>query len=128
MNIEEIKEVISNHEKLYEVATDKIAFISKLDPEYNTGRGIEDISFYEYSVSVICNDTCTGCHDTHSFSFPTIWLTKTDSELEEIVVAEKELREEKSRQLKEQTELENKRKKDEQDLKEYNRLKSKFDI
>ncbi len=128
MNIEQIKEVISNYEKLYDLATQKIEVISKLDPEYDTRRRIENISFYDDSVSVCCDDTFRGCTDTHSFSFPTIWLSKTDLELQELVVNERKLREEKSRKLKEQLELEKKTRKLEQELKEYNRLKSKFEV
>lgn len=94
--LKEIKEIINNYEKLYQLATEKIKVIEKLDSEYTTSRRIEDISFYDGAVSVTCDDSRMGCYDTRSFNFPIVWLAKTDAELEEIVVIYRELKAEKN--------------------------------
>lgn len=127
MKLEEIKDIIDNYEKLYQLATSKIEVLEKLDSHYSTLRGIENISFYDDVVSVSCDNSCMGCYDTHSFSFPIIWLSKTDSELEEIVIIQKEFNAENKRKLKEEKELKEKQEKEQRQLEQYQLLKAKFE-
>lgn len=127
MELKEIKEIVNNYEKLYQLATEKIKVIEKLDSEYTTSRGIEDISFYDAVVSVTCDDTCMGCYDTRSFNFPIAWLSKTDAELEEIVAIHRELKAEKERKAKEEKQLKEKKEAEQRELEQYKRLKAKFE-
>lgn len=127
MKLEQIKDIIDNYEKLYQLATSKIEVLEKLDSHYSTLRGIENISFYDDVVSVSCDNSCMGCYDTHSFSFPIIWLSKTDSELEEIVIIQKEFNAENKRKLKEEKELKEKQEKEQRQLEQYQLLKAKFE-
>ena len=127
MKLEEIKEIIHNYKKLYELATEKIKVIEKLDAEYTTSRGIEDISFCDDVVIVICNDTRMGCYDTRYFNFPIDWLSKTDAELEELVVIQRELKAEKERKAKEEKQLKEKKESEQREFEQYQRLKAKFE-
>lgn len=125
--LKEIKEIINNYEKLYQLATEKIKVIEKLDSEYTTSRRIEDISFYDGAVSVTCDDSSMGCYDTRSFNFPIAWLAKTDAELEEIVVIHRELKAEKKRKAKQEKQLKEKEEVEQRELEQYKRLKAKFE-
>lgn len=127
MKLEEIKEIIHNYEKLYELATEKIKVIEKIDAEYTTSKGIEIISFYDDTVSVTCDDTWMGCYDTRYFNFPIGWLSKTDAELEELVVTQRELKAEKERKEKEEKRLKEKKESEQRELEQYQRLKAKFE-
>ena len=127
MKLEQIKDIIDNYEKLYQLASSKIEVLEKLDSQYSTLRGIEDISFYDDVVSVSCDNSCMGCYDTHSFSFPIIWLSINDSELEEIVIIQKEFNAENKRKLKEEKELKEKQEKEQLQLEQYQLLKAKFE-
>jgi predicted Fe-S protein YdhL (DUF1289 family) len=127
MELKEIKEIVNNYEKLYQLATEKIKVIEKLDSEYTTSRGIEDISFYDDVVSVTCDDTCLGCYDTRSFNFPIAWLSKTDAELEEIVAIHRELKAEKERKAKEEKQLKKKKEAEQREFEQYKRLRAKFE-
>jgi hypothetical protein len=124
MKLEQIKEIIENYEKLYELASSKIKVLENLDSQYTISRGIEDISFYDDMVNVICDD---GMGYYRSFIFPTIWLSKTDSELEEIVIMEKELKVEKERKLKKEKQLKEKLEKEQREFEQYQRLKAKYE-
>ena len=127
MNLEQINEIITNYDKLYALAKSKIEVIEKLDSQYNTARGIEDISFYDDVVSVTCDDTCMGCYDSLSFAFPIAWLSKTDAELEELVVIQREFKAEKERKRKEEKQLKEKKEAEQRELEQYQRLKAKFE-
>ena len=128
MNLEQIKETIANYNILYNLATSKIKVLEKLDRQYRTGNYIEKIRFHKDEVSVyICDDSFMGCYDTTSFTFPIAWLTKTDAELEEIVIIEKELNAEKERKAKEEKQLEQKKIIEQKELEEYQRLKAKYE-
>ncbi len=127
MNIEQIKKIIQDYEELEKLTIFKIKVIESLDNKYNTSRGIENISFYGDDISVTCNDTCMGCYDSLSFNFPLNWLSKTDSELGEIVIMEKELRVERERKLMEERILNEKKRSEERELEQYKKLKSKFE-
>lgn len=128
MNLEQINEIIANYNMLYDLAISKIKILEKLDKQYNTGNCIEDISFYDDDVLVNCDDSRCGYYDTLSFTFPIIWLTKADAELEELVLIEKELNAEKERIEKEEKQLEDKKKIEQKELEEYQRLKAKFEL
>lgn len=127
MELKEIKEIVNNYEKLYQLATEKIKVIEKLDSEYTTSRGVEDISFYDDVVSVTCDDTCMSCYNARSFSFPIDWLAKTDAELEKIVIIDRELKAEKKRKVKEEKQLKEKKEAEQRELEQYKRLKAKFE-
>lgn len=123
MELKEIKEIVNNYEKLCQLATEKIKVIEKLDSKYTTSRGIEDISFYDDVVSVTCDDTCMGCYDNLYFEFPIVWLSKTDDELKELVVIQRE----KERKAKEEKQLKDEQEAEQRELEQYKRLKAKFE-
>lgn len=127
MKLEQIKDIIDNYEKLNQLASLKIEVLEKLDSSYSTLRGIENISFYDDVVRVSCDNSFRSCYDTHSFFFPIIWLSKTDAELEEIVIIQKELNAENKRKLKEEKELKEKQEKEQRQLEQYQLLKAKFE-
>ncbi len=127
MNLEQINEIITNYDKLYALAKSKIKVIEKLDSQYNTARGIEEISFDGDSVWVMCDDSCMGCCDSLSFTFPIVWLSKTDAELEELVVIARELKMEKERKAKKEKKLKEKKEAEQRELEQYQRLKAKFE-
>ena len=127
MNIEYINEIIANYDKLYALAEYKIKVIEQLDDQYHTARGIEKISFDGDIVWVQCDDSCRGCYDSLSFEFPIAWLSKTDAELEELVVIERELKAEKKRKDKEEKQLKEKKESEQRELEQYQRLKAKFE-
>jgi len=123
MKIDQINNIINDYDKLVDLTVLKIKVIEKLDNHYYTGRRIEDVSFYSDSVSVRCDDSAMGCYDSLSFSFPIIWLTKTDSELEELVTTEKELR----IKAKEELHLKQKEEQEQRELERYLKLKEKYE-
>lgn len=127
MNLEQINEIIANYDKLYALAKYKIEVIEKFDSQYNTARGIEEISFDGDVVWVKCDDSCRGCYDSLSFTFPIAWLSKTDAELEEFVVIQRELKAEKERKAKEEKQLKEKKEAEQRELEQYKRLKAKFE-
>jgi hypothetical protein len=127
MNIEEINEVIAKYDKLIELANAKAKFLEGLDDKYHTSRRIEDISLYDGIVDVTCDNSFRGCHDTIHFSFPVAWLTKTDDELIELVIAEKKRREENARKVQEEKQLREKEEKEKREREKYEQLKKKFE-
>ena len=66
MNLEQINELIINYNKLIDLAKSKIKVIEGIDSQYNTARGIEEISFDidAKTVYVKCDDSCRGCYDS----------------------------------------------------------------
>jgi hypothetical protein len=126
MNIEQINKIITNYDKLYILAKSKIKVLQQLDHQYNTARGIDEISFDEGKVYVKCDDSFRGCYDCLLFNFPITWLSKTDSELEELVVTARELKAEEERKAKEEKQLKEKKESEQRELEQYQRLKAKF--
>jgi hypothetical protein len=127
-NLEQIKEVINNYDKLIALAETKIKIMEEIDNKYNTARGIESIDFYSDSdVSVSCDDSCRGCYDSLSFSFPLIYLSLSDDELKSVVEQNKVKRIEEERLKKEQKELKEQNEKEQRDLEQYKKLKEKFE-
>lgn len=127
MNLKQIKEIITNYDKLYALAESKIKVIEKLDSQYNTARGVEEISFDGDVVWVKCDDSCRGYYSSLSFTFPIDWLSKTDAELEELVVIARELKLEKERKAKEEKQLKEKKEAEKRELEQYQKLKAKFE-
>lgn len=127
MNIQQIKEIISNYNKLHELAKSKINVIGNLDRLYSTARGIEQISFDDETVYVVCDDSCMGDHDHYYFNFPVDWLSKTDEELVEIVTASREARLQAERKVKEDRELQRKKEVEQQELEQLRKLKQKYE-
>lgn len=126
-NIEQIKEIISNYDKLIELAKNKISIMEDIDDKYNTARGIETINFYgENDVSVSCDDSCMGCYDTLGFSFPLSYLALSDDELKEVVLKAKQEREKAELIKEEQQKEKEKQEKEKRELALYNSLKQKF--
>lgn len=124
MNIEQIKKIISDCEALNDLVKSKVAVLEKLDrDEYSTAKGIETIEFENDHVYVQCDASSWGSQDYTSFEFPIIWLTQPDEEMERTCVIEKELRRIKQVEFDEKVRL----KKEQTDLREYNRLKAKFE-
>jgi len=127
-NLEQIKEVISNYDKLIALAKTKIKIMEEIDDKYNTARGIESIEFYnDNDVSVSCDDTCRGCYDSLSFSFPLSYLSLNDDELKIAVAEGKSKRDEEERLKKEEKELKEQKDKEQRELEQYKKLKQKFE-
>lgn len=127
-NLEQIKEVINNYDKLIQLVYTKIDIMKKIDYKYNTARGIECINFYgDNSVSVICDDTCMGSYDTFSFSFPLDYLSLSDDKLKEVIEQDKVKRIEEERLKKLENELKRQKDKEQQELELYKKLKQKFE-
>lgn len=126
MKIEKIKSTLKNYNDLINYAKSKIGIMGELDDIYRTGNyGIEEISFSKDSdtVYVKCDDSSFGCYDSFSFNFPVEWLTKSNNELKEIVLNEKEIRlkieaEEVGKYLKESERIE---------YEKYLKLKNKYE-
>lgn len=127
MKQEQIKEIIENYSKLTDLAESKIKLMESLDYKYNTARRIEEIDIYLNTVCVRCDDSFRGSYDYFIFEFPTDWLSKSDSELEEIILNEKKLREEKELREKEEKLLREVRDKELNELEQYKKLKAKFE-
>lgn len=127
MNLEQINNIIRDYDKLVALAKSKIEVIERLDYQYNTARGIEEISFDGDVVWVKCDDSCRGCYDSLSFTFPIAWLSKTDDELNELVVTARELKAKKERKAKEEKQLKEKKEAEQRELEQYQRLKAKFE-
>lgn len=127
MNLEKINSIISDYNELFALAKSKIKVIEKLDNQYNTARGIEEISFDGDVVWVKCDISYRGCYDSLWFTFPIAWLSKTDAELEELVVIARELKAEKERKAKEEKELKENKEKEQREFEQYQKLKEKFE-
>ncbi len=127
-NLEQIKEVISNYDKLIALVKTKIKIMEEIDNKYNTARGIESVDFYSDSdVSVSCDDSCRGCYDSLSFSFPLSYLSLSDDELKAVVEQDKAKRVEEERLKKEEKELKELKDKEQRELEQYKKLKQKFE-
>jgi len=97
------KKILSDYESLDDLVRSKVAVLEKLDrDEYGTSKGITNIFFAGNHVYVQCDDSSWGRQDYTSFKFPIIWLTQPDEAMVEQVTIEK-------------------------DLREFNRLKAKFE-
>lgn len=127
MNIEQINDIVSKYNDLYELAYNKIELVSKIDSFYSINRGIERLSFEDKSIYVEYDDTCMGCYSTDSFYFPIEWLTLSDDELKQTVLKAKEERLEKERLAKEEKERKERLAKEEKERKDYLRLKNKYE-
>lgn len=129
MNLEQINELIINYNKLIDLAKSKIKVIEGIDSQYNTARGIEEISFDidTKTVYVKCDDSCRGCYDSLSFEFPIEWLSKTDLELWEIVKSAMESRKAKARLDAEEKKNKEKIEAEQRELEQYKRLREKFE-
>jgi hypothetical protein len=127
MNLQQIQNTINDYDKLIDLAKSKIKVIENLDDKYTAARGIEEISFEEDIVSVRCDDTVCGCYESYNFSFPLEWLSKTDDELKELVVKEREIRLEKQRKAEEEKQKQDAEKYEELEKEQYLRLKAKYE-
>jgi len=125
---EQIDAVIENYGRLIALVKEKIKVIHKFDSQYNTNHGIEEIVFEDDSVYVRYDDTCRGCYDSSSFSFPLSYLTVQDDELKDIVIAAKELRIEQEKRAKEERQQKDKEDSEKRDREQYKRLKKKFEL
>lgn len=57
MELEEIKNTIEKYNKLWELAESKIKILAAINRHYSTSRGIEEISFGDDEVFVVCDGT-----------------------------------------------------------------------
>ena len=124
-----IEKIIRDYDDLLELAKNRLKIIEIADNKYNTARGVEDISFDINTtpyVCVKCDDSCMGCYDSLSFSFPLHWLSLSDEELKNVVIKEKidEIKKEKLKN--EALILRRQKEKEQQELRQYKRLKEKF--
>lgn len=93
---------------------------------FSKARGIESIEFDEDEVAIICDDSYSGCWDTHLIRFPIAWLALSDEELMKVVLAEKEAREKKEAEEKEKKLAAEKARKYAEAKATYDRLKEEF--
>lgn len=128
MNLEQINDVINNYDKLVELVHEKIKILEESDNKYNTAKGIESTSFGDGVVYVTCDDTCMGCYDYFSFSFPLNFLTLSDDDLKKVVEQEKKDRIEKERVEKEKKKQKEKIESEQRELEQYQKLKAKFEL
>lgn len=119
MEYEKIMLIISDYNTLLHLTNTTIKTLKMLDNQYywvHWVRGTPNISFDANNVVVDDSDSIL-------FSFPIVWLTKSVSELEEIVKSQKRQREERDRQKREEDERRSKQ----HEFREYQRLKAKFE-
>lgn len=128
MNIEQIKEIASNYKNLIELVEEKIVVIECADSKgYYAGRHIDSIKFVDNFVEVTSYDNFANERDSHYFTFPIEWLTKTDSELKEIVVQQKEEREKEEQEIEKQNQEYYAKKTEQKEFEQYQLLKAKFE-
>lgn len=128
MTQEQIKEVITNYDKLIELVKSKVAIMSEIDNKYHTARGIESIDFYsDDDVSVTYDDSCRGCYDSSSFSFPLHYLSIADEDLKLVVQTVLTERLEEERIKKELNQKKEQVDKEQKERQQYLKLKEKFE-
>ncbi len=127
MKIEQINETLANYAKLIELAESVILTIDTLDKIYDTGRGIETISFEDDRVIVTCDDTCCGDRSSFNVYFPIKFLTMNEDELKQTIINDKELRLEREQKIKEEKHLKEKKRNEELEFLRYQQLKEKFE-
>ena len=126
--LEEIKEVINNYDKLIVLAKAKIKIMKEIDSNYNTAKGIEEISFDDEIVYVQCDNSCRGCYDSMDFSFPLNYLSLNDDELKKSVEQEKTNRLAEEAAEKERKKLKEEQDKEKREFEQYQKLKEKFEF
>ena len=120
----EIQKTITDYDTLIDLVNALAKKLQDIDyAKYNNARGITDIEFGGDIVYVTCDDTCMGCSDYLSFSFPLEFLWLDDTTVEARVIADKIRRAELAHQKKEIANLERRS----HELAEYIRLKAKFE-
>lgn len=128
MNIEEIKKILGDYQKLIDLVHHKVMILERNDfQQYNTYRGIETIDFEDDNVLVICDDTCFGVYDTNSFRFPLKYITMEDDELIKTVLLDKEARLENDKKLAEENKIKQEELEKQRELDLYKKLKNKFE-
>ena len=127
MELNEINKVIADYDRLIQIVESKVAVIEKLDSIYHTARGIDKVYFENDRVYVHCDNSFRGFTDTLYFDFPILWLTKSDKELEKLVIDERNAREKKKREMNARKELEDNARKEQLELEQYLKLKSKYE-
>jgi hypothetical protein len=133
MTQEQIKSFIDCYEPMMEFIEKTIEKLQQVDFEvYRTGRGIEHSYIDTWNgrtdVHITYDDSCMGCYDQDSTSFPAEWLLLSDEEL--IKAATKE-RDERRRVEKEKAAAKTAKEKADKEAKEreqYEKLKAKFEI
>lgn len=124
MREEQIINTIEQYHTLLEYTEKVINRLEALSPKlYTTSRGVEKIQFDKHLVWVTCDDTCRGCYDSYSFSFPISYLSMTDEQLlleieKTLISIEKNKAEIKERKEKEQRDYERE---------QYEKLKAKYE-
>ncbi len=127
-NLNEIKEVLSKYDNLIELAKSKVAILENIDPkQYDTARGIQDVEFYDNSVTVTCDNSSRGCYDMTSFSFPLHFLSLSDEDLKDKVEKEKIERVEALIKKEEERKLKEEEVKEQMEIEQYRRLKEKYE-
>ena len=128
MEQEEIKSILEHYDKLKNLVLSTLSTLREIDSKrYDTGIGIEEIEFEDNQVNIRYDDSIYGCYDSGWIFFPLTFLSMTDKELTEAVeeINEKE-RLKKQAQIMAQERLDEKNK-HERELREYERLKEKFE-
>lgn len=127
MELNEINKIIADYDNLIRTVESKVVVLEKLDSIYHTARGIDEVYFENDRVYVHCDNSFRGFTDTLYFDFPIQWLTKTDDELKQLVIDERDAREKKEREIKERKLLEENKRKEQSDYDLYLKLKHKYE-
>ena len=125
--IEQINKIIDEYDAMYNHACHVIEVISSVDGEYDTNKGIEEMSFYKDSVHVNYDDTCMGCYDSGSFIFPIEFMCMTDDDLRDAAVKAKAQRKAEIAAKNSEKEKKDMLDREQRERNEYNRLKRKFE-
>jgi cytidylate kinase len=125
MELDKIKSIVAEYNKIYSLAKSVTLKLFKLDPAvYIEYYGIDSIDIGSDEVIV---NTDWGDGDRFTFTFPIEFLSLSENDLKIAVTKNKEEREEAIRKRAEEEELKYKQNKEERDRKEYERLKKKFE-
>ena len=127
MELNEINKIIADYDNLIKIVESKVVVLEKLDFKYCTARGIDDIFFENDRVCVRCDNSFMGCADTLYFDFPIQWLTKSDDELKQLVIDERDAREKKEREIEERKLLEENKRREQFEHEQYLKLKLKYE-
>lgn len=131
MDVDGIHQILKSYDEVINLIKTKVHFMKEIDSEmYNTCYGIEKIAFYdgEYDVvTVICDNSCSGDNETHTFEFPTSYLTLSDEDLIKRVELDKKIRDEKREQEIREIQLKADEEKEKNEYKVYLELKEKYE-
>lgn len=128
MTQEQIKSFIDLYEPMMELIEKTVEKLQLVDFEaYRTGKGIERASIDTWNgnttVDIVYDDTCMGCYDQGSTSFPAEWLLLSEEELIKVAAEERDKR----WRLNKEKAAKEKKDKEAKEFEQYEKLKAKFE-